>query len=414
IRTQTEESKQELVRFIISIVLSFLGMGILAMLILFIPNSAMTFESINGELPLTDSNFFYSWSYSVWGPFGSNYAYDVETFLPTTEYLIFSSLAVLLLLIGNSGVLLQNKKRMKVLTFISWGFISITVVAFIIKLVLMRYLGDSYIPSEVTNVLSNLCFYPLFYLPLQIVLLSQKKTLIEFFGLEKRNQDIERKDVIGRRINAIFTLIVYLSTIVLFLKSLFYQDDNYFDVNSLVYAILFSVLAIWFLVNIGVYLNNFRNHKSISFFGFFAGIVIITITMMLIGAVNSVVILDMLGGAYYSIDSLKTPIVILFLTALILISSMPIGFFGRNLKETAVFASVIAVVNFSYNLLVALNSLSLNYISIGVKVLAFSLVPFYVLMVYAGTFWGRFLAKKIISEQAELEENRIEEQVKNA
>jgi len=62
IRTQPEENKQEFISFLISIVLSFLGIALITMLISFIPNSAKDFESFI-LYPTSNSNFFYEWSF---------------------------------------------------------------------------------------------------------------------------------------------------------------------------------------------------------------------------------------------------------------------------------------------------------------------------------------------------------------
>ncbi|NPD90570.1 MAG: hypothetical protein HGN29_17805 [Asgard group archaeon] len=78
------ENNNDFKRFIVSIVLSCIGVFFLILLISFIPIIKEVFW--NNELqPLDYKNFFYKWSYSQWTD-----VYNLQSFRPSTGYYLFS------------------------------------------------------------------------------------------------------------------------------------------------------------------------------------------------------------------------------------------------------------------------------------------------------------------------------------
>ncbi|MHA1186141.1 MAG: hypothetical protein ACTSSK_04590 [Candidatus Heimdallarchaeota archaeon] len=399
IRTQQVESKLALAGFEISIVLSILGLSLITMLISFIPNSAKTFDSFT-LYPTINSNFFYGWGFFI--DFGLPNRHALNMFEPITSYYIFSVIAGLLLLISNSGIFVQSKERTKQLIFINCGFYVIPIIAFIVKMSLMLRTDNSYMEDDVFNILITFGFYALMYLPLQIVLLLEKKTLFEFFGFQRKDHNMGKKEIIGRRINAVITILIYLSTIMLLIKPIFYEFPSSYSINVTVISVITTILGVWFLTNFLIILNKYLPDIKKAIFGFLVGIIIAGITYGIIMAIDFTVLLDFPATNYYTLEFPRTLLVTLFTVSLILILSIPIGFLASNTKHTVIVASILGVLISAFNIFLIVMTFE-NSDTPGIKIYSIFLCLFYLSLIYAGAFWGRFLGRKLFDEKPEPE-----------
>ncbi|MHA1186763.1 MAG: hypothetical protein ACTSXA_06680 [Candidatus Heimdallarchaeota archaeon] len=403
IRTRPEESKQELTKFIVSIVLSFLAFAIITMLISVIPLTARSFYSWD-TYPEFNYNFFYQWTLRADIDPGEITKYYSRDFLPATGYFIFTKIAFVLFLISNSGALIQNYKRIKQSIFINWGFTLIPIIAMITKLSILSRDVTWRLPDEVVDVATSLALYSLFYLPIQIMLLIEKKTLMQFFGLDIKDQTMEKKERIGRKVNAIFAVIIILSTMLLFLKTLFYTGSNYYDdiANRNVTISLPCVTAVWFITNLFISLKKNYNMDVKGLLGFFTGIIVITLILVLAMFIPDYVILDYFSEPLGNYEFPKALMTILFFAGIILIATIPIGVLARSKMSMLIYATICGALNLIWGTMIIIHTFSYQF-PIGAIILSIFVCLLYLAIGYAGAFWGRFLRSKLFREKAELE-----------
>jgi len=321
-------------------------------------------------------------------------------FKPTTSYYIFAVIAGLLLLISNSGIFVQSKERIKQLIFINWGFCVMPIIAFIVKMSLMLRTENSYMEEDVFNILITFGFYALMYLPLQIVLLLEKKTLFEFFGFQRNDHIKGKKEIIGRMINACFTILIYLSTLMLLIKPMFYEFANSYPINVTIISVITIILGIWFLVNFLIVLNKYLTGIKKGIFGFLVGFIIVSIIYLILSVVDFNIISDYPYANYYALEFPITLMITLFSISLILLMSIPIGFFASNNKHTAIIATIPGVLSFAFN--VYLIVLTFGWADTpGIKIYSIFLCLLYLGLFYAGAFWGRFLGLKYFSKKTD-------------
>lgn len=411
IRNYTVESKKELNRFIISIILSFLSFAIISMLISVIPLSVRRFSS--GDVyPLESSNFFYQWILREIYFYESDYYF--RELLPTTGYFLFTAIAFILFFISNSGILLYNYKRLKQLIFINWGFTIIPIITIITKISVMSIYVNIGFSDEVIDIATNLALYSLFYFPLQLILLLEKKTFMQFFGLDN-NQILKKKEQNGRKGNFSIILIIYLSTLFLFLKSLFYSRFKYFEleVNHTITIVLSLLISLWFFVNLLIYLTKQHNMDINGFYGFLAGNIAIMLTLFFGMLIPGWVIMNYFSDPYGGGNFPRVLLPTAFFAGIILIATIPIGFLARSRRSMLIYTTISAALNLTWGVFIILMTFNYYYSTFGVKIFSIFICLLNIAIGYAGAFWGRFLGGKLFREKLE-QENNTEVQEPNA
>ncbi|MBN1330891.1 MAG: hypothetical protein JXA54_15575 [Candidatus Heimdallarchaeota archaeon] len=388
-----EDNSQNMKGFILSIIFSCVGISVLLLLLSFIPILKEGFWS-SESLPTHNTNFFYKWNYvySSW-----HTSYMLSIFKPSMGYFIFTPFVALLLLISNSGVLVQNKEKTRKLIFINLGLNALPIVCFIIKLILLLVFDEITTPYLVSPLLTTLGFYSLIFLPIQIILLAEKKTFREFFALQRKENSLEVKGTIRRRVNAIFATLIYLYSLGLLFHSIYFNELELFTLRNILAVVI--LLLIWFTVNIATFRYNFLTPAKKNFFSFFTGIASFTVVYSIMWMTDPLMGMEFSSFNTYDIQFPKTLVMTLFYSTIILLISIPIGFFGSNKKMIAIIVSIFAAIISVYSILIIINLFDYDYLTQNSKIFYVFIRLYYLLLVYAGAYWGDFLGKEVYSNK---------------
>jgi len=387
--SEMEQNLQKSRGFLISIILNSIGVSLLVLLISFIPVVKDVFWN-SEQQPLNYSNFFFKWEYSQWHD-----SYNLVSFKPSIGYYIFTPIIGLFLLISNSCILIQSEKKTRQSIFINWGFFILPIIVFIIKISLIAVSNEIAMPYYVIPILITLGFYALIYLPLQILLLIEKKTTREFFALQKKEQMQDRKDIIRRRINALFVGMIYLYASGLLFHSV-YGELQLFTLRNIFAVVI--LLITWFISNIAVYRYKYFTRKKKNLFSLFTGILTLCIMYFIIYITDPLIAMDIMSFNVYDLQFPRTMIIAIFYITAIFLVSMPIGFFGSNKKDIALIVSLFSLPFIVLGIFLTFSLFRYNYYSQNTEIFYIFIRLVYLLVLFAGAYWGNFLGKKVYQE----------------
>ncbi len=385
------ENNNDFMRFVISIVLSCISISLLTLLISVIPIVKEVFWS-NEQQALDYTNFFYKWSYSNWTD-----EYTLEFFRPSKGYYIFSPIIMVFLFISNSCILVQNYKRIKTLIFINLGLSILPVIAFIIIITIIGVNNEIAMPFFVIPILVTLGFYQLIYLPIQIMLLVEKKSITKFFAIKSSDQFSIGSNICTRRINGIIASLIFLYASGSFFHSVYSEFNmELFSLrNKYAVAILISF---WFFTNIAIF--RYKRFKRIrrNFFALSMGITSIIYVFLLISMSKGYVGEEMMSWGLINLTIPDTIIIVLFYTAIILFWSIPAGMFSNNKKDAAIIATFFNVGILIIGIFIIKIAYEDDLLNQGSKMFYVFERIYYILVFYAGALWGKFLGKKLYGE----------------
>jgi len=389
--SRVRENNKDFKRFVISIVLSCISISLLTLLITVIPIVKEVFWS-NEQQALNYTNFFYKWAYSNWTD-----EYTLEFFRPSKGYYIFSPIIMVLLFISNSCILVHDYKRTRTLIFINLGLSILPIIAFIIIITIIGVNNEIAMPFFVIPILVTLGFYQLIYLPIQIMLIVEKKSITQFFAIRGSYQTSIGNNSITRRINGIIASLICLYASGSFFHSVYSEFDmELFSLrNKYAVAILISF---WFFTNIAIFRYKRFNRIRRNFFALTMGFTSIIYVFLLISMSKENVGMEMMSWSLINMTIPDTIIIVLFYTAIILFWSVPVGMFSNNKKDAAIIASFFNVgilIIGIFIIKIAYEDDLLNQVS---KMFYVFERIYYILLFYAGALWGKFLGKRLYRE----------------
>ncbi len=417
-------------RFISTIIMSILTIGIITLLIWSFPVLPSRVDTLSDT---EFNNFFYQWTYKFEREtqYHDSY-YQYVDFYVDLGYIIIMPFFVVLTFLSGSMIFLKTRREIKITAYTNWVLYSIPIILALVKVGLTNNVG--HFDNKRSMILGTLAVYSLCYLPNQILMFVNKSNLSEWLGftlrpdIENQNKFVKELRIINIILNCIVLIyLVYIPIVPiryfnLLADSPYSKDFNFFvNPDSIINGIIFSsVLLIY-----GLTFTKFLKTKRIP-----SAIIALVIPYVLFFMTYAVTYFstysDFMDQALnfgrlriYSYNDFL--ISYLFYTSLFLFLSIPTGFYCKK-KDYLIIAAINSIVLVVF-IIIGVKGYSKYYpffddsYNLIKKILLSLLYPFMIGIVFLGAFWGNFLRKrfdKIFMLSTNQQNNNINEIVQES